>query len=77
MKENEYKYTTIEVINMLKEDETRVFEYPVPNHIGIIRLVKTNDGICFSHIDDGRNIKGNPIGLSQNHLNMIWKEIFE
>lgn len=75
MKDNEYKYTTIDAINLLMEDETIIFEYPVPNHIGLIRLVRTQNGICFYQKKDNRKIVCEPIALSNNTLKMTWKKI--
>lgn len=72
-----YKYSTLEVITMLMENEDRIFEYPVPNHIGKIQMVKTSDGICFKQYDDGlEKFVYNTIALSCNTLAMVWKEIF-
>jgi len=70
------EYTTTEAVNMLMEDKSKIFEYPVPNHIGMIRLVRTDDGICFWQDNKStKKIMCNPIVLSHNTLAMKWTEV--
>ena len=71
---NEYQYNTIEAINELMKDDTKVFQNSCPTPSGLLYLIKTGDGVMIFSEDTK---KPHTLMLSHWNIDIAWKEVFE